>query len=690
MITTDTIDGRVRVPVYTYNEIPYTDIMLSASESTTRGKNRVSYLEIPCAFDIETSTVYKRLKDGRIDPDYKPFSFMYHWQFCLGYRVIFGRRWTEFQDMWRVIIRNMNLTDRLRLVVYCHNLSFEMQHMRKFLNVTDSFCKAERNPLKVVHDGCIEFRCSAALSNMSLKMFCKAENARFYKMVDTFDYSKIRTSDTILEEYEQGYCYNDVRGLCECIQSLMRFDTLASIPLTSTGYVRRIARKAMKTNKRNRRIFTDSALSDQDYKNLRAAFRGGDTHAAARFANQTLSNVISFDIASSYPACMVCDTFPMSKLIPVTMETFNRLRKTGEYCFLLHVVLFNIKCTAPHGIPYIALAKTKHLTSDRILDNGRILSASECTIWVTDDDMDIIIKEYEIEEMSIESIYMARRGFLPKEYRDVVMDFFRTKTALKGVTDYDSVYMYGKSKERINALYGMMVMRLDQSITRYTGENDTGYVTDEMPLDEQLKKYYKNRNSFLPYQWGVFVTSHARARLHRMMQIIGDDLVYIDTDSVKFLHYEKHKAAIEALNLELQQDAIKKGAYADDKNGNRHYMGVFEYDGKYDQFKTLGAKKYVVNIDGKCYSTIAGVNKEAGQRFFTEYGIDAFKIGAVIKNSGHLVAYYNDDDIHEITVDGCRMLTASNVALIDDTYTIGVTDDYLSLLGFLNGKIDLE
>jgi len=689
-IITDTVSGAVSVPVYSYNEIPYKDIMLSCAESKKRGKYAVSYLEIPCAFDIETTNIYKRIKSGKdkgkIDSKYRPFAFMYHWQFCIGYRVVFGRRWEEFVSMLKMIIREMNLSKNLRLVVYCHNLSYEMQFMRRFLNVTESFCKEERRPLKVVHADCIEFRCSAALSNMSLKMFCKSENARFYKLEDDFDYAKIRTAETELTPKEQGYCYNDVRGLCECIHSLMRFDTLASIPMTSTGYVRRAARIEMKKNKKNRRIFTDSALSAEEYKSLRAAFRGGDTHANVRYSNQTLNNVTSFDIASSYPACMMCDKFPMSKFIPISMETFEKYRKSGDFCFLLHVAFFEIECTAAHGIPYIPLAKTKHLSSDRILDNGRVLSASELTMWAAYEDVTIILNEYHVKSMSIESVYMARADYLPKEYRSVVMDYYEKKTALKGKNDQESVYMYGKSKNRLNALYGMMVMRLDQSITEYTGKGETGYETTEEPLEETLTKYYKKRASFLAYQWGVWVTVHARKRLHDMMNVIGRDLVYIDTDSVKFLNYEKHRKGIEELNKALTKDAKDRGAYADDLKGKRHYMGVFEYDGKYDRLRTLGAKKYVVDIDGRCYSTIAGVSKKAGQAFFTKNGLDSFRIGAVIEDSGHLVAYYNDDEIHEITIDGCTMTTASNIALIDDTYTIGVTGDYLSLIQNMSDK----
>lgn len=684
IINTDTINGRVSVPVYSYTEIPYTDIMLSATESKKR--RGPSYLEIPCAFDIETTNIYKR-KGGKLDTEsFTPFAFMYHWQFCIGYRVIFGRTWNEFQKMLLRIEKNMNLSNNLRLVVYVHNLGFEMQFMRKFINVTDSFCKEERSPLKIVHNDCIEFRCSAALSNMNLQMFCKNENARFYKMVDEFDYKKIRTSKTELTENEKGYCYNDVRGLCECIQSLLRFDTLATIPLTNTGYVRRESRDAVRKNKKNRRIFKDSELSAPEYEYMRRAFRGGDTHANIRYSGQIVSGVTSYDISSSYPACMMINRFPVTKFIWITLETLERTRKEerGKFCYLLHVFLEDIEIKAEHGIPYIPLAKAKDVTPDRVLDNGRIRKASGVILWVTDLDLEIIEREYHIGKKHIESAYMAFSGELPAEYKTVIMNYYEKKTTLKGLDDEESLYLYGKSKNRLNSLYGMMAMRIDQQLTVYTGVNTEttthGYETSEKSLDELLAKYYKSRNNFLPYQWGVWVTSHARYRLHELMNIIGRDLLYVDTDSVKFRNKEKHLPAIDRLNKRLKEEAQASGAYADDRFGKRHYMGVWEHDGDYDKFKTLGAKKYVVEINGKCYSTIAGVNKKAGQKFFDSHGLAAFEIGAVIKDSGHLVAFYNDDEIHNITVDGVEMVTASNVALIDDTYTIGVTGDYAALM----------
>ena len=91
-------------------------------------------------------------------------------------------------------------------------------------------------------------------------------------------------------------------------------------------------------------------------------------------------------------------------------------------------------------------------------------------------------------------------------------------------------------------------------------------------------------------------------------------------------------------------------------------------------------KKYVYRESGDIHSTIAGVSKSAGTRYFNENGVDGFKIGATIRDSGHLTAYYNDEDIHSITVNGDTFTTASNVALIDNNYTIGVTNEYLDLL----------
>ena len=668
------IDGFRYENVYTIRELSLMRHNLECKESTKRG---IKYLEIPCTFDIETTNIYEKDADGNINTDKRPFAFMYQWQFCINDEVCFGRTWEEFQELLDNLTTRMDLDNKRRIVIWCHNLNFEFQFFRRFVNVIDGFYKEDRVPLKVVIEGGIEFRDSYILSNMSLEKFCENEpGVIHYKLSgNDYDYTKIRTPETELTAYELQYCYNDVRGLAECIASRMKEDTLANMPMTSTGYVRRDARNAIRVNKKNRQIFTASALTPELYTMCRTAFRGGDTHANIRMADQILYDVDSYDIQSSYPACMMIDNFPVSAFFKIKTATFYN-RDLTDYALLLHIRICDVKYVGACGIPYIPLAKCTAITSDRIIDNGRVLYAGIIEMIITDVDLDIITSEYDIGDFYINNVYASRYGALSPEYKSVIMRYFEGKTALKGVPGKE--YEYMKSKNRLNALYGMMCQKIDHDTTIYNGHD---FITTPCVLDEAVEKYYKSHNSFLSYQHGVWVTCAARRRLRTALNIVGRDVAYCDTDSVKCIN--GHEKDFEKLNEKLKAEAIRAGAYAEDKNGNIQYMGVWEHETKkekYQEFKTLGSKKYVYRSGDHVTSTIAGVNKKTGSRFFKEYGLEVFKHGTRIKESGHLTAFYNDDDIHYIEIDGVKIETASNVALVDNTYTLGVTDEYMDLL----------
>lgn len=670
----ETINGFQKESVYSIAELSLLRHNLECKESTKQG---IKYLEIPCAFDIETTNIFKKDPARNIDPDFRPYAFMYHWQFCINDEVCFGRTWEEFRELLNQLSYRMSLHNKRRLVIWCHNLSFEFQFFRRFVNVIDGFYKEDRRPLKVVIDGGIEFRDSYALSNMTLQKFCENEpGVIHYKLSgDDYDYLKIRTPSTPLSDYEKSYCYNDVRGLCECIRARMKDDTLGSIPMTSTGYVRRDARNATIKNKNNRKIFTAAALTADLYQDCRQAFRGGDTHANIRHSNQLLSDIDSYDIQSSYPACMMINKFPISPFFKITERTFFN-RDLKDYAQLIQIRFTDLKYIGSCGIPYIALAKCSAITSDRVIDNGRVLYAGIAEMIITDIDFEIIQTEYIFSDFYIKEVYASRYGYLNKEYKSVIMEYFTGKTALKGVSGHE--YEYMKSKNRLNSLYGMMCQRMDHDKTTYNGHD---FITQPVTLEEQIEKYYRSRNSFLSYQHGVWVTAHARKRLRDMLQVVGRDVVYCDTDSVKCLN--GHKEDFEKKNKELIKEAKAAGAFAEDKNGNVQYMGVWEHetkDEKYSEFKTLGAKKYVYRQGNHVVSTIAGVNKKTGSAFFEKNGLDVLANGTRLKDSGHLTAYYNDDEIHTININGEDIETASNVAIVDNTYTIGVTSEYLDLL----------
>ena len=127
-------------------------------------KKLKSYINVPCAFDIETTSLDGE-KNEKGEYIKSPFGFMYHWQFCILDTVCFARTWEEFKYFINRLKRTIGLNFKRNLVVYCHNLSFEFHFLKDFFKITSLFAKEEKKPMKANIYG-IEFRCSYFLSNM--------------------------------------------------------------------------------------------------------------------------------------------------------------------------------------------------------------------------------------------------------------------------------------------------------------------------------------------------------------------------------------------------------------------------------------------------------------------------------------------------------------------------------------------
>ena len=188
----------------------------------------------------------------------------------------------------------------------------------------------------------------------------------------------------------------------------------------------------------------------------------------------------------------------------------------------------------------------------------------------------------------------------------------------------------------------------------------------------------------MPYQWGVWVTAWARLRLKEGINIVGDRYVYSDTDSVKYIKVrgDNIDELFDRYNSERKEQSISNSAYATDRYGVKHYMGVYEYEDTYTEFSTIGAKKYVYRTkDGKLHATIAGVNKKLAPDELEEHGgIEAFKIGFTFLRSGGTESVYNDVPYGDFTVENHVLKITQNVVIRPSTYTIGITDEYRRIL----------
>lgn len=663
---------------YNWNEFPFHILKKDIVKS---GKHKV-YQRLPMTFDIETSKI-------PIDNDGHYQAFMYLWQICLEGNVIFGRRWEQLQWFMEQVVNAYKLSEEERVVIYVHNLSYEFQFMQDFFRFTDVFAMESRSILtaKTAH---LEFRCSYKLSNMSLaKWIENTPNTLHYKGLGDLEYDTIRTPDTPLTEVEYGYGFNDVKGPYECLMELLKEDNLATIPLTSTGYVRRDCRKAMAKNKKNRQMFLRSRLSLLQYKLLRECFRGGNTAGNRYLTNLILKIVGSFDLSSSYPFQMIAREYPLGKwnygVIPdiKTLEEYNK-----KYCTIARYTFKNIRLRKEKPIPYIPLSKCLEIGDEREVYNGRILKADYLTISMTNIDYEVVKEQYEYDEIALEEFHYSRKGLLPKELRDTIMYYFEKKSKLKG--DEEHYYEYMKSKNKLNSIYGMTVTNiLNTEIEYHDGDYTENKMTEE-EMQEALDKYYRNHRSFLNYSWGVFVTAYARRELEDGLNIAGLDTIYCDTDSVKFIG--NHDKEFEEYNRRLNKECSEKGIrnYAE-VNGKRYYMGIFDKENGYDEFITLGAKKYAYMQSGKLGITVSGLSKKkGGKELEKKGGLRRFQRNEVFYDSGRTIAQYNSSPVHDITVEGCTFSTASNLAIVDTTYTLGISDTMLDIIERLQGDNDYE
>lgn len=242
---------------------------------------------------------------------------------------------------------------------------------------------------------------------------------------------------------------------------------------------------------------------------------------------------------------------------------------------------------------------------------------------------------------------------------ELIKNVTELKTEFEQFSYINSIYVHGK--QNFNGLYGINVQKLcpDSYYITYDKEKDYYYCT------HTVSKYECNTDR--NYIYGMYIP--AFARLHLFMFILFStlvcnlDFIYCDTDSVKCTgtldELNKWSLATGASALEeVQKDSdidiwLSKNNNKFSFNGlllqNKYYrnvinmkndnksleivenmadlgnLGLFENDGNYEKFATMGAKNYLTYEFNKktnqyeLHSTIAGVSKFKVSKAFTEY-----------------------------------------------------------------------
>lgn len=631
--------------------------------------------------DLNASKEDKK-KSQEFEANTEIHAVMYRWTWAFGHEVcVQSASWDEF--IWFCEQLKSTLTCNEKLCVYDHNLSYEFQFFKGIYQFQDGeiFCIKKRKILKCIFFDCLEFRCSYLHSQMSLDKWTKKLEVTHQKLSGgKFDYSKERYAWTEISDYEMDYMVNDVLGIIECISTEMTKDgdTLGSIPLTSTGYVRRICKKAMK----GRHYLIQQLFPDMEiFEMLREEFAGGDTHANRYYVGYELEDVYSDDISSAHPAQQCNREFPMQRFThisnKVSLEFLENMIYQKHKAVLFRCCISGLKLIDPFfGCPYISVSHCRNVGQETVIDNGRIIQSDYVETTLNDLDFDIIINEYDFEDIVITEMAYSTYAKLPSEFIDTVIYFFKMKTELKDVEGEE--YFYNNMKKYLNGIYGMTAQNpvilpwiVDES-------GDLKIDLENFSISESLAK--AKQKAFMVYQWACWTTAWTRWQLHTMMWLVGDDYVYNDTDCIK--HFGKYDKEFKEYNQTMKHLSMKNGACAKNKYGETFYMGVFEKDAHYKKFKTLGAKKYCY-IDDKdeFHITISGVNKKLGAKELVKAGgMSEFQEGFVFKKSSTDIIYNDVKTPFKVQVPNGEVLITSNAAIVDSTYEMGLTGEYKDLL----------
>lgn len=584
-----------------------------------KGIETIRYLNIPNSFDTETTSFY----EGNTKR-----ATMYIWMLSINGQVVYGRTWAEFRFFLESLRRLFKLNYYRRMIVYVHNLGYDFQFMINQVQISEVFARKKRHPMKCLVNDCFEFRCSYILSGLSLEK--TAENLtsiKINKKVGYLDYTLCRHYKTYLPPKELEYCEYDCLVLHYFIKEEMAKNggDITKIPLTKTGYVRSFCRKWIKQHDNyyyyRDRIKKEAPTDENLFILLNKAFAGGYVHANCMYIFDLLDDIHSIDFTSSYPTQMIRHKFPRGKFIKRDITSKEKfIRYVNTYACVFKIKLFNVESITSHHI--WSSSKCEYGTNGKYhakIDNGRIMKSDEICTFMTDVDFKTFSKFYTFDDYTIEEFYCTTYDYLPKSLIECILYFYEQKTILKGVAGKEEEYLVFKGM--LNAIYGMCVTNPVNDEILF--EENT-WDTSRPFIQQALEKTYNSNNTFICYQWGVWVTAWARYELLSGVLEIDTDVVYCDTDSIKFRKYEKYAKYIETYNANVVKDlenTLRKlniplsKLHPKDINGEEHMLGVWEYEGKYEKFKTLGAKRYMYvkkNKNGKAHLrfTISGLSNK--------------------------------------------------------------------------------
>lgn len=712
--------------MYHWKELESYYLQDEAYKTVTYRKEK--YANIPMSFDIETTSFFLRnglavsnqeytkavKHNPKSESEFRKCALCYIWQFSIGLDFTFyGRKIGEFVDFLQILHRKLN---GKRGIIFVHNLSFEFQFIYKLFDWLEVFALDNRKVM-YARTALFDFRCSYLLSAKSLSGISKeikGDFPEYAKRDGDLDYKLMRHSGTELTKKELGYCEMDTLTVNAYLYTQMKLygNSITRLPYTNTGRVRRLCRKKCFAEKNYVPMIQRLNVTPLEFKMSRYAFQGGYVHGNPLYIGESCENVASYDFTSSYPYVMISEKFPMSKGFEyphkhISEKVFERYCE--KHLAIVACEFENIR-VKESLMPIISSSKCISLKSCKY-DNGKVWSAKSLSVCVTNIEYWNIKKFYDFDKVRLGKCFFYKSGYLPKPYIETILELYGAKTKLKdykGKTDEETLEVereYMLKKNMLNSLYGMMVFNPVKD--EYIFDDDEWKVNKIEIDDERIAKMNDDRQRFTFYLWGVFVTTYARNNLYSALLECKDDFIYSDTDSVKIFNHENHAEYFKNYDKGVVKKLLKMCktydidfAECEPKNikGKSKLMGIWDYEGDYTIFKTLGAKRYMVYKNGELDFTVSGVNKRKALPYLLKKYKDPMGVLKHFDDNLYLPSDYTGKTIHSYIDDEQEGVitdyqgktipfkSLSGVHLIESDYSLSILEDFRNFFRFIQHK----
>lgn len=494
----------------------------------------------------------------------------------------------------------------------------------------------------------------------------------FKKMSKEYDYDTPREKGHKLTELERHYLYNDIYILKEFINQFYKKLNTNCVTASSIAFEKYInITYGDKGYKGFLEDFPD--LSDYTYiwSIIRNSYKGGWTQANKMYRDKTINcNGVSIDINSSYPYTVAYCLLP--KGIPTLYEGYKECEKDKEVSIVtIHFdgfknkndddLIGNIQVGAIsasefglNGTEYIHTNfKSYEIVDNETLKNCEVIGTNgkssshryELSLWNFELENLLQTMEFytEVKKYDVIRDFSYSTGVFKKDYYVENTLVFQAKKGIfkKAVEHYNNMKIEGKKQGNTvmtmegklsnNSFYG----KLASNYTRL--ERNLIFDDNGLAQFETTNNIYNADRKYYP-AFASAVTAWSRVNLRTTLYKVGyNSVLYFDTDSL--------------YTTLSRNEIVKRCGDILDKTE----LGKWDIEKEYIQFKSLGAKKYmllgrdyiepskikiingkeyikkngeyILRSDNKIICKCAGLPKEVRDK----QNFETFKLGATFK-----------------------------------------------------------